>query len=103
MAHTVTLLGDHKGVARPKVIGDEYVSFATVDITDLSNVASSASQTITTDTTTATRDAGSYITDGFEVGDFVTFDGSHANNNTGLFKITALTVTASPPEIEIAA
>lgn len=93
MAHTVTLLGDHKGVARPKVIGDEYVSLATVDITDLSNVASSASQNITTDTTTATRVAGSYITDGFEVGDFVTFDGSHANNNTGLFKITALTAT----------
>ena len=54
-------------------------------------MASSASQTITTDTTTATRDAGSYITDGFEVGDFVTFD-EHANNN-GLFKITALTAT----------
>ena len=34
-------------------------------------------QTITTTTTTATRSAGSYITDGFRVGDFVTFDGSH--------------------------
>ena len=33
MAHTVTLLADHKGVARPKVSGDEYVVDAVLDIT----------------------------------------------------------------------
>ena len=33
MAHTVTLLADHKGVAAPKVVGDEYVVDAVVDIT----------------------------------------------------------------------
>ena len=93
MTHTTTLIEDHKGMTTPRAVGDEYVAFATVDITDLSNVASAADQTITTTTTTATRSAGSYITDGFLVGDFVTFDGSHANNNTGLFKITALTAT----------
>ena len=93
MAHTVTLIADHKGFTAAKAVADQYVSFATVDITDLSNVASAASQTITTTTTTATRSAGSYLTDGFRVGDFVTFDGSHADNNTGLFKITTLTAT----------
>tara|TARA_R110000824_G_scaffold196128_2_gene379149 strand:+ start:13519 stop:13869 length:351 start_codon:yes stop_codon:yes gene_type:complete len=32
MAHTVTILADHKGVARPSVVGDEYVVDAVVDI-----------------------------------------------------------------------
>ena len=33
MAHSVTLLADHKGNARPKVVGDEYVVDAYIDIT----------------------------------------------------------------------
>ena len=33
MAHTVTLLADHKGVSAPKVVGYEYVVDAVVDIT----------------------------------------------------------------------
>ena len=37
MAHTVTLLADHKGVARPKVSGDEYVVDAVIDITTYVN------------------------------------------------------------------
>lgn len=93
MTHTTTLIADHKGFTAPRAVGDEYVAFATVDITDLSNVATAASQTVTCTTTTATRSAGSYLTDGFLVGDFVTFDGSASANNTGLFKITALTAT----------
>ena len=34
--HTVKILADHKGVARPKVSGDEYVVDVCVDITNLS-------------------------------------------------------------------
>lgn len=37
MAHTVTLLADHKGVTRPKVSGDEYVVDAVIDITTYVN------------------------------------------------------------------
>ena len=33
MAHTVTLIADHKGYTKPKVVGDEYVVDAFVDIT----------------------------------------------------------------------
>jgi hypothetical protein len=33
VAHTVTLLADHKGVAAPRVVGDEYVVDAVIDIT----------------------------------------------------------------------
>lgn len=34
-AHTTVLLADHKGVARPKVCGDEYVVDAVVDVTSV--------------------------------------------------------------------
>ena len=33
--HTVTIIADHKGVARPKVVGDEYVVDVCVDSTNL--------------------------------------------------------------------
>ncbi len=33
MAHTVTLLADHKGYTKPKAVGDEYVVDAVIDIT----------------------------------------------------------------------
>ena len=32
MAHTVTLLADHKGYTRPRVVGDEYMIDASIDI-----------------------------------------------------------------------
>ena len=34
-AHTTVLLADHKGIARPKVVGDEYVVDAVVDVTSV--------------------------------------------------------------------
>ena len=34
-AHTTVLLADHKGIARPKVCGDEYVVDAVVDVTSV--------------------------------------------------------------------
>ncbi len=36
MANTVTLLADHKGYTRPRVMGDEYVVDASIDITTYS-------------------------------------------------------------------
>ena len=33
MTHTVTLLADHKGFTKPKVMGDEYCVDAVIDIT----------------------------------------------------------------------
>ena len=33
--HTVTIIADHKGVARPKVAGDEYVVDVCVDSTNM--------------------------------------------------------------------
>ena len=46
MAHSVTILADHKGITRPKVAGDEYVVDAVVDISTYiaSGVTLSASE-----------------------------------------------------------
>jgi hypothetical protein len=33
VAHTVTVLADHKGITRPKVVGDEYVVNASLLVT----------------------------------------------------------------------
>jgi hypothetical protein len=59
----------------------------------LSHVTSrmTGSPTVTFTTTTATRSAGSFITDGFAVGDTVTFAGTVSNNGTKV--ITVLTAT----------
>ena len=35
LAFTVTLLEDHKGVSRPKAVGDEYVVDALVDVSSI--------------------------------------------------------------------
>lgn len=40
LAYSVTLLADHKGVTAPKVVGDEYVVDALIDVT--SHVAAGA-------------------------------------------------------------
>jgi len=36
LTHTVTLLADHKGYTRPRVVGDEYMVDASIDITSYS-------------------------------------------------------------------
>ena len=35
LAYTVTLLADHKGMTLPKVVGDEYVVDALIDVTSI--------------------------------------------------------------------
>jgi len=97
MTNTITLLSDHKGVSRPKVVGDEYVVLGNCAITAYrtGTTATAASQTITAASggKTYTRGAGSYLTDGFVVGDHVVVSGSAANNNDDVIKISALTAT----------
>ena len=97
MTNTVTLVADHKGSTRPQVLGDEYEVTGTVAISSYATGATgtAASQTITAASSgkTYTRDAGSYLTDGFEVGDMFSIAGSHADNNDNLDVITAVTDT----------
>ncbi len=97
MTNAITLIADHKGFTRPKVVGDDYIVLADCAITAYrtGTTATAASQTITAATSgdTLTRTSGSYLTDGFEVGDIVTIAGSAGANNALLMEITALTAT----------
>lgn len=95
MTNTVTLLPDHKGFTKPRAVGDEYIALGSVAISSYrtGTTATAASQTITAALQTYTRDAGSYLDDGFVVGDHVVVEGSAANNNDDVIKITALTAT----------
>ena len=96
MTHTVTLLADHKGFTKPKVLGDEYVSLGSCNITAYrtGTTGTAASQTInTTHTARYTRAAGSYITDGFVVGDHIVIVGSETANNNKVSVIDVVDAT----------
>ena len=97
MTNTVTVKADHLGTDKPYVVGHQYVVVGDCNITAYrtGTTATAASQTITAASggKTYTRTAGSYLTDGFVVGDHVVVAGSAANNNDDVIKITALTAT----------
>tara|TARA_B100000963_G_scaffold135474_1_gene117798 strand:- start:8922 stop:9500 length:579 start_codon:yes stop_codon:yes gene_type:complete len=96
VTNTVTLLPDHKGFTKPRAVGDEYIALGSVAISSYrtGTTATAASQTITSAAAKKyTRAAGSYIDDGFVVGDHVVIEGSAANNNDDVIKISALSAT----------
>ena len=97
MTNTVTLKTDHLGSDKPYVVGHQYVVLGDCNITGYrtGTTATAASQTITAASggKTYTRTAGSYLTDGFVVGDHVVVAGSAGNNNDDVIKVTALTAT----------
>jgi len=98
VTNVVTLIADHKGIAKPFVVGHQYVSLASVAVSSYrtGSPATAASQTITAadaDPDTLTRGAGSYLTDGFAAGDYVTILGSASGNNSQVFEIGSLSAT----------
>lgn len=93
MTNSITLIADHKGFTKPKVLGDEYVVLADVTITAnrTGTTATAAAQTIAqAGSGTLTRTAGNFNTDGFEVGDVVTLAGGKAANNALLLEIQSI-------------
>ena len=98
MTNTVTLKADHHGIAKPHVLGHQYVVLADCDITSYrtGTTQTDPDQNITAASSgkTYTRDAGDYLVDdGFVVGDHVVIEGSAGNNNDDVIEITALTAT----------
>lgn len=95
MTNTVSIKADHLGTSRPYVVGHQYVVLADCDITSYrtGTTATSGSPTINADnvTKTFTTDDASFVSDGFVVGDHVTFAGSAAGNNSVVFKLSAVT------------
>tara|TARA_R110001592_G_scaffold267275_1_gene533261 strand:- start:1978 stop:2583 length:606 start_codon:yes stop_codon:yes gene_type:complete len=93
MTNSVTLIADHKGFTKPKVLGDEYVVLADVTITAnrTGTTATAAAQTIAQAANgTLTRTAGNFNTDGFESGDIVALAGGKAANNQLLLEVTSV-------------
>lgn len=97
MTNTVTLRTDHLGSDKPYVVGHQYTVLGDCNITAYrtGTTATDAAQTITATTSpdVYTRNAGSYLTDGFVVGDHIVIEGSHADNNDNVDIITTLTAT----------
>lgn len=92
MTNTVTILADHKGFARPRVLGDEYVVLGQCDITSF-RTGTTTSGTITAN---AADSANTYTAIGSEpFGDFVAGDhfvvaGSHSNNNALIARVVSV-------------
>lgn len=98
MTNTVTLIADHKGIAKPFVVGHQYVSLASVAISSYrtGSPATAANQTLAAadaDPDTITRASGNFITDGFVVGDYGTLTDSTTANDKVAFRIATITTT----------
>jgi hypothetical protein len=98
VTNTVTLIADHKGIAKPFVVGHQYVSLASVAISSYrtGSPATAANQTLAAadaDPDTITRSSGSFITDGFVVGDYGTLSDSTTANDKVAFRIATITAT----------
>ena len=104
MTHTITLVADHKGQERPSVLGDEYVVLGDMATTAY-RVGSPANASVNINAATdetLTRASGSYITDGFVVGDYCTIVGSAGANDAHLIQIKTLTATVLTTEADTA-
>lgn len=92
MTNTVTILADHKGFARPRVLGDEYVVLGQCAITSF-RTGTTSSGTITAN---ALDTPNNYTAIGSEpFGDFVANDhfvvaGSHSNNNALIARVVSV-------------
>ena len=97
MTNNVTMLADHIGNARPYVVGHQYVSIGDLSVTAYrtGSPANASSGLDTAQAETITRDDadGSWLADGFAVGDYCTIVGSTTANDTKLIEIAAATAT----------
>ena len=94
MTNTVTILADHKGFARPRVLGDEYVVLGQCDITSF-RTGTTASGTITANAVALANqytdtDGASTAFSGFVAGDHIVSAGSHSNNNALIARVISI-------------
>lgn len=111
MTHTITLVADHKGLTRPSVMGDEYAVIGDMATTDYRigspatasvNIDGATDETLTRSPSESQDLGGSYITDGFVVGDYVTIVGSASANDAHLIQIKTLTAAVLTTEADTA-
>ena len=101
MTHTISLVADHKGNTRPKVMGDEYIALGDMTTTSY-RTGSPANASVNIDAATdetLTRASGDFVADGFIAGDYVTIVGSDAANDAHLIElliVTPLVISTTP-------
>ena len=95
MTNTVTLRADHLGSDKPYVVGHQYESIGLVTISAYrtGSIANASVNINSATNETYTRASGSFISDGFQVGDMICIVGSHADNDTELSRIITITDT----------
>jgi hypothetical protein len=92
MTHTVTLLADHKGHDGPKVLGDEYIIRAKVNITAYRDAAVTSTVNLLNSAETITHASGTALTQPV-VGRHITIGSAATGGNDGVKLVTASTAT----------
>jgi len=92
MTHTVTLLSDHKGHDGPKVLGDEYLIRAKVNITAYRDAAVTSTVNLSNSAETITFASGTALTQPV-VGRHITIGSAATGGNDGVKLVTASTAT----------
>ena len=95
MTNTVTLRTDHLGSDKPYVVGHQYsvIGEVTISAYRTGSIANASVNIDAATDETYTRASGSFITDGFQVGDMICIVGSHTDNDTELSRIITITDT----------
>tara|TARA_R110002012_G_C11619506_1_gene608837 strand:- start:1129 stop:1692 length:564 start_codon:yes stop_codon:yes gene_type:complete len=99
MTYAVTILADHKGVARPSVFGDEYVVDALLDITSYGSTAITVTGDFDHNANAFSYDSGGDLTT-LTVGQQVTISNS-AGSNDGV--VSVLNVDAATMQLSAVA
>ena len=92
MTHTVTLLADHKGFTKPKVIGDEYLVRAKINISAYRDAAVTSTVNLVNSAETITFASGTALTQPV-VGRHITIGSAATGGNDGVKLVTASTAT----------
>jgi len=102
MTHTITLVEDHHGVSKPFVESNHYVAIGDMTTTAY-RTGSPANASVNIDATTnekLTRASGSFVDDGFVVGDYFTIVGSAGANDAHLLQIKAFETNNTIIEVQ---
>ena len=92
MTHTVTLLADHKGYTKPKVVGDEYLVRAKINLTAYRDAAVTSTVNLVNSAETITFASGTALTQPV-VGRHITIVSAATGGNDGVKLVTASTAT----------
>ena len=92
MTHTVTLIADHKGFTRARVVGDEYLVRAKVNVTAYRDAAVTSTVNLANSGETITYASGTALTQPV-VGRHITIADAATGGNNGVKVVTAATAT----------